>query len=60
MPALFSSGDPDPYIPWSRVKATAEQFMAMGAEVRLDRYPGRLHQVLPQEIEAAREILFRG
>ncbi len=59
MPALFSSGDPDPHVPWSRVLATAEQFTAMGAEVHTQRYPGRPHTVLPQEIEAARELLFR-
>ena len=34
MPALFSSGDPDPHVPWSRVLASAEQFTAMGAAVQ--------------------------
>jgi phospholipase/carboxylesterase len=59
MPALFSSGDPDPHVPWSRVQASAEQFTAMGAEVHTQRFPGRPHTVLPQEIKAAREIVFR-
>jgi phospholipase/carboxylesterase len=59
MPALFSSGDPDPHVPWSRVLASAEQFREMGAEVQMQRYPGRPHTVLPQEIKAARELLFR-
>jgi phospholipase/carboxylesterase len=59
MPALFSSGDPDPHVPWSRVVASADQFREMGAEVQLQRYPGRPHTVLPQEIKAARELLFR-
>ena len=59
MPALFSSGDPDPHVPWSRVLASAEQFTAMGADVRTQRYAGRPHTVLPQEIKAARELLFR-
>jgi predicted esterase len=58
-PALFSSGDPDPHVPWSRVVASAEQFAAMGAEVQIQRYPGRPHTVLPQEIKAARELLLR-
>lgn len=57
MPALFSSGDPDPHVPWARVQASAEQFTAMGAEVDLQRYPGRPHTVLPQEIKAARELI---
>ncbi len=57
-PALFSSGDPDPHVPWSRVLASAEQFTAMGAEVRTQRYAGRPHTVLPQEIQSARALLF--
>ena len=56
-PALFSSGDPDPHVPWSRVLASAEQFTAMGADVRTQRYEGRPHTVLPQEIQSAREFL---
>jgi phospholipase/carboxylesterase len=59
MPALFSSGDPDPHVPWSRVLASAEQFTAMGADVRIARYAGRPHTVLQQEIEAARQIVLR-
>jgi phospholipase/carboxylesterase len=59
MPALFSSGDPDPHVPWSRVLASAEQFTAMGAEVKTQRYPGRPHTVLPQEIKSARELIFK-
>jgi predicted esterase len=58
MPALFSSGDPDPHVPWARVQASADQFTAMGAVVKLQRYPGRPHTVLPQEIKAARELIF--
>ncbi len=59
MPALFSSGDPDPHVPWSRVLASAKEFTAMGAQVETQRYPGRPHTVLPQEIEAARELIFK-
>jgi phospholipase/carboxylesterase len=59
MPALFSSGDPDPHVPWSRVLASAKQFTAMSAKVHTQRYPGRPHTVLPQEIKAARELIFK-
>jgi phospholipase/carboxylesterase len=58
MPALFCSGDPDPHVPWSRVLESAEQFTAMGAAVTTQRYPGRPHTVLPQEIKSARELIF--
>jgi phospholipase/carboxylesterase len=57
MPALFSSGDPDPHVPWRRVLESAEQFTAMGAEVKTQRYPGRPHTVLPQEIKSARDLI---
>ncbi len=59
MPALFSSGDPDPHVPWSRVLASAKQFTAMGADVKTQRYPGRQHTVLPQEIKYARALIFK-
>ena len=59
MPALFSSGNPDPHVPWSRVEESAEQFKAMGAAVTLQRYEGRPHTVLPEETKAARELIFR-
>ncbi len=58
MPALFSSGDPDPHVPWSRVLQSAEQFTAMGAEVKTQRYPGRPHTVLAEEIKSARDLIF--
>ena len=59
MPALFSSGDPDPHVPWSRVLASAKQFSAMGADVKTQHYPGRPHTVLPQEIKSARALIFK-
>jgi predicted esterase len=59
MPALFSSGDPDPHVPWSRVLDSAKQFTAMGAEVKTQRYAGRVHTVLPHEIKSARELIFK-
>ena len=58
-PALFSSGDPDPHVPWARVKASAEQFKAMGAEVQAERYAGRPHTIAPVELVQARELLMR-
>jgi phospholipase/carboxylesterase len=59
MPALLSSGDPDPHVPWSRVLASAKQLTAMGAKVHTKHYPDRPHTVLPQEIKAARELIFK-
>jgi phospholipase/carboxylesterase len=56
-PALLSSGDSDPYIPWSRVEETAQQFRLMDASVELNRYPGRAHTVLSEELDAAQKLL---
>jgi len=56
-PILLSSGDPDPHVPWSRVEETAQQFGLMGGEVQLQRYPGRSHTVLREELEAAGNLI---
>jgi phospholipase/carboxylesterase len=57
MPALLSSGDPDPHVPWARVADSARELLAMGAEVETRRWEGRPHTVLPQEVELARGIV---
>jgi phospholipase/carboxylesterase len=56
-PALFGSGDPDPHVPWQRVRQSAEILKQMGADVSVHRYPGMPHTVTPAEIEAARQHL---
>jgi predicted esterase len=59
MPALFSSGDPDPHVPWERVEESARVLSEMGARVELRKYPGRPHTVLPEEAEMGRNLLER-
>jgi phospholipase/carboxylesterase len=56
-PVLLSSGDPDPHVPWTRVQETAEQFTRMGAYVKLERYAGRPHTVLPAELASGAKTL---
>lgn len=56
--ALFSSGDPDPHVPWSRVEASARELQRMGARVELMRYTGRPHTIVDKELEAARSLIF--
>jgi phospholipase/carboxylesterase len=56
--ALFSSGDPDPHVPWSRVEASARELKRMGARVELMRHAGRPHTILTKELEAARSLIF--
>lgn len=56
-PVLLSSGDPDPHVPWARVEQTAELFRGLGAQVTTNRYPGRPHTVMAEEVRVARELL---
>jgi predicted esterase len=56
-PVLLSSGDPDPHVPWKRVQETAKELTAMGAILHTQRYPGRPHTILPEELQAARTLL---
>ena len=57
MPALLSSGDPDPHVPWERVEESASILGAMGASVTLRRYPGRPHTITAEELDQARRLL---
>ena len=56
-PVLLTSGDPDPYIPWSRVEETAQQFRLMNASVDLRRMEGRSHTVSSEELDAGQQLL---
>jgi phospholipase/carboxylesterase len=56
--ALFSSGDSDPHVPWSRVEASARELERMGARVELMRHTGRPHTILDKELEVARSLIF--
>jgi phospholipase/carboxylesterase len=56
--ALFSSGDPDPHVPWSRVEASARELERMGARVELLHHAGRPHTILDTELEVARSLIF--
>src|SRR5215469_2223387 len=56
-PVFFGSGDPDPHVPWERVKESAEIFAKMGAEVKLRRYPGRPHTISREELEEAKLLM---
>jgi phospholipase/carboxylesterase len=58
-PALLSSGDPDPHVPWTRVEESAAILSAIGATVTTKRYPGRPHTVTDEELELARDLLLQ-
>jgi phospholipase/carboxylesterase len=56
-PVLLSSGDPDPHVPWKRVQQTGELLSSIGAKVTANRYPGRPHTILPEEVENGKDLL---
>lgn len=56
-PVLLSSGDPDSHVPWMRVQQSGELLTGIGAKVTLQRYPGRPHTILPEEIEQGKKLL---
>ena len=56
-PILLSSGDPDPHVPWKRVEQSAELLAGIGGKIILQRYPGRPHTILPEEVEQGKKLL---
>jgi predicted esterase len=56
-PVFLGAGDPDPHVPFERVKETQAILNRMGAEVELRRYPGMPHTIDDDELEACRALL---
>jgi phospholipase/carboxylesterase len=58
-PVFLGSGDPDPHVPFERVRETAAVLTRMGGAVDLRRYAGMPHTVNEDELNACRELLQR-
>lgn len=58
-PAYLGTSDPDAWVPVERVRETAAQLRAQGAEVTLAVFPGMDHLVNDEEIAAGRALLRR-
>jgi phospholipase/carboxylesterase len=56
-PCFLGSGDPDPHVPWERVKESASALSALGGKVTLKRYPGMPHTISEDEILEAKRLL---
>lgn len=54
----ISNGDEDPHIPVERSAETRDQFIRMGADVKMDIFPGREHTIAQEEIDNAYKFLF--
>jgi predicted esterase len=58
-PVFLGASDPDPHVPFERVRETEEVLARMGAAVELRRYPGMPHTVNDDELNACRILLQR-
>lgn len=58
-PVFLGTGDPDPHVPFERVRETEAAFRRLGAAVELRRYPGMPHAINQDELEASRALLER-
>ena len=58
-PVFLGTSDPDPHVPFARVRETEAVLTRMGAAVELRRYPGMPHTVNRDELDAARSLLER-
>ena len=58
-PVFLGTSDPDPHVPFNRVKETEAVLSRMGAEVELRRYPGMPHTIDRDELDAARTLFER-
>lgn len=56
-PVFLGTSDPDPHVPFERVKETEAVLRRMGATVELRRYPGMPHTINEDELEATRKLL---
>jgi predicted esterase len=58
-PVFLGTSDPDPHVPFERVRETGAVLERMGAEVELRRYPGMPHTINADELDACRALLRR-
>ena len=56
-PVFLGSSDPDPHVPFDRVRETEMVLAHMGGKVELRRYPGMPHTVNEDELNACRGLL---
>lgn len=56
---FLGSGDPDPHVPFERVRETEAVLTRMGATVELRRYPGMPHTISQDELDACKALLQR-
>ena len=56
-PVYFGTGDPDDWVPVWRVRETAAAYGAAAADVTLEIFPGRAHEIGGPELDQTRALL---
>jgi phospholipase/carboxylesterase len=56
-PVFLGTSDPDPHVPFERVKETEAVLARMGAAVVLRRYPGMPHTINDDELDYCRKLV---
>lgn len=56
-PIFLGTSDPDPHVPFPRVRETEAVLAQMGAKVEVRRYPGMPHTINQEEMDLCRTML---
>jgi predicted esterase len=56
-PIFLGTSDPDPHVPFARVRETEAVLAQMGAKVEVRRYPGMPHTINQEEMDVCRTML---
>ena len=56
-PIFLGTSDPDPHVPFPRVRETEAVLAQMGAKVEVRRYPGMPHTINQEEMDICRTML---
>ena len=58
-PVFLGTSDPDPHVPFERVRETEATLVRMGAAVEVRRYPGMPHTINEEELDVCRSMVTR-
>lgn len=56
-PIFLGANDPDPHVPFARVRETEAVLAGLGGRVELRRYPGLPHAINEDEVDACRGLI---
>lgn len=57
-PILITTSDPDPHVPLSRVEESVSILEALGAQVSLKVFKGKMHSISKEELDLSNRLIF--